>query len=101
MSVSVADCTLQPSGTAGSPNRTSARMFALDFPCTLSVESAPLLLDGPPWSIQLSAFADTVTGVPQSGAVTVQACVAAVSSSLPAASIARTAKVCGPSPRLV
>jgi hypothetical protein len=63
---------------------------------TFRIESLPSLLLGEPWSIYASAFAVNVTGEPQSArAVTDQVWVTG-SETLPAASAARTRKVCAP-----
>jgi hypothetical protein len=66
------------------------------------MESVPLLTDGLFWSIHASAEAGTVAVAPQAGgAWTVQLRAAGVASRLPAASRARTRKVCEPALRLV
>jgi hypothetical protein len=61
---------------------------------SLRLESAPELFEALAWSTHESASAPTVCVV-QSGATTVQVCVAGVGSTLPARSTARTSKLYG------
>ena len=58
---SVAPVTLQPLGTVGRVNSTTARVLELpDLPVTLRTLSPPLLLVGDPWFTQESNVALTV-----------------------------------------
>ena len=82
--------------------RTSARKLSvgpLDW--TFRIESVPLLFAGLFSSIQASAAASAVAGLPQPccGAVIVHEWVAGVESTFPAASRARTLNWCEPSAR--
>ena len=95
----------QPAGIVGSANRTSARALLLpDLESTLRIESLPKLLVGALCSTQASRSADAITDgavQPCGGASIVQRCVAGESSTLPAASFARTRKLRAPSGRSV
>jgi hypothetical protein len=95
---SCAEATEQFAGAFGLAKRTSARtLWAGPLDWTLRTESEPLFALEEPWSIQLSAFAVSVTGAAvQSGRLTVHACVAGVASVLPATSVARTRSSCAP-----
>src|ERR687895_174543 len=97
----VALSTEQPCGIVGRLKRTRPRRLPLLLDMTFRIESEPLLFDGPPWSIQASALAVSVCCGPQSTIrlPIVQEAIAGVPSTLPAASIARTRKVCGPTAR--
>jgi hypothetical protein len=98
----VADWMTQPCGLCGRSNFTRARMLLLDLDITLRIESVPLLLVGLPLSTHASAVDVTVIAGPQfTGACTVQLWLAGVPSVLPAASIARTLKLCAPTAKLL
>jgi hypothetical protein len=94
----VADWTTQPSVGAGRVNRTRARDASAFAASTWRVSSVPKLLVGTPWSIDVSASASSVTGSGQVASI-VHDELAALASALPAASVARTANVCGPMAR--
>src|SRR5918999_3798295 len=97
---SVALSTEQPCGSCGRLKRTSARRFPPLFDMTLRIESEPLFAVVLPESIQASAVAVSVCCGPQSTALRiVHEKLAGESSMLPAASTARTWKVCGPTGR--
>ena len=75
-------------------------MLAAFLDMTFRIESPPLLADGPPWSTQASPLALSVCCEPQfGGAAIVQVWRATDGSRLPAASMARTSKLWGPTAR--